>query len=487
MITLKPLIAQVSKLSDYCWSWFKEIWRIKGKNRSIKGSLLRYLLIGLPLIWLLAIVFAAVPVFYETNKQNDNEMLQMGQLLAQISVDFNESTVLPASAIVLQTYHQSDDNFDTGFAVWDSSGQLLVASHLGKNFPYRSDYEGFINTKPWWRDAAIRVLYLNTNEGKTIAVGRLWDERLEITQTTMLAIFWTLLLVIPLLIVFTLWAIVQGLATLRQLSKTVDNRDADDLTPLKQDIPQELQPFIQALNRLFVRVNNTMEREQRFTADAAHELRSPLAAIKAQSEVLILSQDREKQLHHAEQIRSAADRASHLIEQLLTLSRLDPISVTATGQAIDWLAVSENALQSVNRLAREKRLNLQRHINADTPENILPLSGDPTLLMLLLRNLLDNAIRYGYDEINENKSNNVVELTLASNAITVRDHGKGIAAEHLQRVRERFFRPAGQSEIGSGLGLSIVEQIAELHGLTFCLLNHPDAGVVASLSKKSNR
>lgn len=445
------------------------------KNDSIKGQLLRHLVIGLPVIWLFAIGFVAVPIFHETNKQNDIEMEQMADLLTNFPTITTGGNT-PTSTIAADLIHDKDG--DTGFAIWDNNGQLLTATKLGEQFPAPTA-EGFIDSHPWWQSRAIRILYLQADNGQMVAVGRLWEERLQIIQTTVWAVFFALLFVIPLLIGFTLWAIHRGLRALKNLSHEVESRTADDLMPLKTHAPKELQPFTQSLNRLFARVNDSIEQEQRFTADAAHELRSPLAAIKAQSEVLMIAKAREKQLYHAHQIHTASERAAHLVDQLLTLSRLDPMTIAETGQDIDWQRLSDQALSSVHRLAREKQVRLKRYITVDNPTDILPLGGDEALLLLLLRNLLDNAIRYG--AVNAEKKH--VELTLSADIITIRDYGKGIAPENLTRIRERFFRPAGQSETGSGLGLSIVERIAELHKLSVTIANHQDGGVAAKICK----
>lgn len=447
---------------------------------SIKRRLFRYLAIGLPLLWLVTMSLSVSFVFHEMNEGDDAEMREIASLMATLSVAIDTSQAGQTPDNHLLKALESDDA-DNGFAIWTLAGRRLSADELGETIPFNSNHQGFADTQSWWKSSAVRVLYLQTTDGKVIAIGQRWAERIESAVGVAVSMLIVLLLGIPLFILFTNWAINRCFSALTQLATDVDNRSPNDLTPLNQAIPKELQPFIAALNRLFVRVAQTFEQEQRFTSDAAHELRSPLAAIKAQSDALRLSPNRDKQLHHAEQIGTAANRATHLVDQLLTLSRLDPMTVAEKGQTVDWQAISEQALQNVHHLAREKCSSLKRNIIADSPEQILPLRGDIVLLVLLLRNLLDNAIRYSIDEKGESHEKNVVELTLANDYICVRDHGKGIADEYLNRVHERFFRPAGQNETGSGLGLSIVERIAKLHGLTFSLDNHVEGGVVACL------
>ncbi|PNK61514.1 histidine kinase dimerization/phospho-acceptor domain-containing protein [Psychrobacter sp. FDAARGOS_221] len=509
-LTAQSLSAQIIKThAKHNQSWWHstldDMSHITHTN-SIKGSLLRKMLVGLPLIWLVALVLASVSIFHETNRQNDIEIEQMAHLLNAIISNkrLYNNDVIPD---VVLPKKEDDSQLDAGFAVWDTHNNLLMVSELGRQFPLKTDTAGFIDSSHWWHGDANRIFYLKTTDGNTIAVGRKWDERLEITQTSIISIALAFFLTIPILIIFALWTIRKGLMPMQSLSLELDKRNASDLTRLDKTVPDELDPFVQALNRLFLRVKKTMEQEQRFTADASHELRTPLSAIKAQSEVLMMTKDREKQKHHAQKISQSADRATHLVEQLLTLSCLDSmandsgsgsgsdshINKNTQNDNVDWIEVSHQALKSVHRQAREKRVTLKRHILVDD-KAVLPLTkgqtGDDTLLMLLLRNLLDNAIRYGSKKCDENKksdgskeTDNLVELTLASDYISVRDYGEGIAEKDSKRIQERFYRPAGQTETGSGLGLSIIERITQLYGLTFSLENHPEGGVLAKIQK----
>lgn len=252
-------------------------------------------------------------------------------------------------------------------------------------------------------------------------------------------------------------------------------RNAQSLQPVSEQVPAETLPLVQSLNALLARVAESLAREQRFTADAAHELRSPLAALKVQAEVLAMSSDEAEQQHHLGNIHESIDRANRLTEQLLTLARLDPMQALPDAQPIDWQRIGHQALQSVNLQAREKRVQLKLECACGFGQVFPPL-GNEVLLQLMLRNLLDNAIRYS-------PPNSHVTLTLAANGLSVCDEGPGIAAEHLPRIRERFYRPPGQSQQGSGLGLSIVERIADLHGLRLDLVNADERGLCVHMIK----
>lgn len=221
-----------------------------------------------------------------------------------------------------------------------------------------------------------------------------------------------------------------------------------------------------------------LAREKRFTADASHELRSPLTALQLQNDVLKqqllglhLNQAQETALF--EQVQKMSDsvqRANHLVEQLLILAKLDPQLPSQNEQTpIDWLDLSDRALSQVNRFACEKNSQLKR-ICDDVP--ILPITGNWVLLELLLRNLLDNAIRYA-------PMGATITLMLLNDCIIVQNTGDGVREADLARLSERFFRPSVNQGYGSGLGLSIVKRIAELHGLTLDLQNWVENGQVA--------
>ena len=262
---------------------------------------------------------------------------------------------------------------------------------------------------------------------------------------------------------------------LTQISAELAQRQPQDDSPITADIPKEIQPLVSALNVLFVKVAETLAREQRFTADASHELRSPLAALKLQAdllqqELLQLSdiEDDNQLFYHTQKINNGIERATHLVDQLLILAKIEPQQQLPLEQLekTDWLRLTDSVLSDVNRLAREKHIQLKRTVLCDNPADILPILINPILFKLLIRNLLDNAIRYCPE-------GSLVEIQLDTNAISVVDNGLGVEPQQLARLSERFYRPAGQSQSGSGLGLSIANRIAELHGLNLEFDNRP--------------
>ena len=242
---------------------------------------------------------------------------------------------------------------------------------------------------------------------------------------------------------------------------------ADSLSMEK--IPAEVRPLVEALNQLFRRTHDAMLRERRFTSDAAHELRSPLAALKVQTEVAQLSLDdpegREKAL---DQLHQGIDRATRLVDQLLTLSRLDSLAQLDDVQQVAIADLLQSAVMEMYHPAQQSGIELRLHLNASHIVRI----GQPLLLSLLVRNLLDNAVRYS-------PRGSQVDITLNAREFRVRDNGPGISPQALSRIGERFYRPPGQEAPGSGLGLSIVRRIASLHGMQVDFANARDGGFEA--------
>lgn len=238
-----------------------------------------------------------------------------------------------------------------------------------------------------------------------------------------------------------------------------------------QGVPTEVRPLLDALNHLFARTQEMMTRERRFTSDAAHELRSPLAALKVQTDVAQLAGRSAGAGKSAGTAACGIDRASRLVDQLLTLSRLDSLDNLDDVEPITLADLLQSAVLDIWHPAQQAGIDI-RLIN-HAPQ--VKRQGQPLLLSLLVRNLLDNAIRYS-------PRGSVVDVTLDARSFSVRDNGPGVDPEVLARIGERFYRPPGQNATGSGLGLSIVRRIAALHGMRVSLSNAAEGGFEVKVS-----
>lgn len=316
-----------------------------------------------------------------------------------------------------------------------------------------------------------RVYVHRLRDGSRIAVSQETRIRDQIARQSALYATLPLLLLVPVLLAVMLMLIRLMLRPLAELSRTVDARQEHDLKPLpKTDLPTELQPFVNAINGLLGRTGAAMESQRRFVADAAHELRSPLAALSLQAERLHAAPMSSEATERLETLQAGIRRSRHLLEQLLLLARAQnarwgqgqaAATVASAPAAVAVLPVMRRVLEDLLPLADQKGLNLGISAapgvthDAEVDERIR-VAADEMALYTLLRNLVDNAIRYtpagGQIDLWVDQRN--TEVVMA-----VQDDGPGIPAEERARVVDPFYRVLGTGESGSGLGLSIVDTL----------------------------
>ncbi len=282
------------------------------------------------------------------------------------------------------------------------------------------------------------------------------------------------LLLLAIALVLTIRA---GLAPLLALAQGIGQRSPDRLDAIAlNDTPRELQPVLEQLNRLMMRVQMSLDTERRFTADAAHELRTPLAAIRAHAQIALQSRNDSERLRTLQLIVEASDHATRLTEQLLMLARLDSETPGKDFVDCDLQQLTVDAIAQTTPFAFDRSVELV--LTEGAP---IHLCGNPTLLTVMLRNLIDNAVRYSPRD-----STVIVSATLLPDCGTkleVRDQGPGIPAAEQQNVLNRFTRLDGSTQSGAGLGLSIVARVAEIHQATLQLETHAgQPGLCASVT-----
>jgi two-component system sensor histidine kinase QseC len=263
---------------------------------------------------------------------------------------------------------------------------------------------------------------------------------------------------LPVLLLAMALAVRQALAPVNRLAQDVHRREAGDLHPIAADgVPIELQPLAAAMNGLFRRVDDALARERRFTADAAHELRTPLTVLRLQWDVLQGAHDAAERAEAARRLGAGLERMDRLVAQLLALSRVEAAAAAPSAPALDWTALVAHVVDDVLPLADRRQVELACEW-AGEAGSVLPLRADEHLMAVLLRNLVDNAVRY-------TPGGSTVVLRLAADRVEVDNDGVPLPVGVLDRLGERFYRPEGQTEPGSGLGVSIVRRIATLYGL----------------------
>ncbi|WP_217350496.1 ATP-binding protein [Azonexus fungiphilus] len=417
--------------------------------------------------WLLTGWFSYTKAQHEAEELMDGSLAQTARLLLAITHD-NEDDLADIVAR-LETVRGTEDNIyepPLEFQIGLGDGSILARSPDAPELPILgvADYSDIIR-----HDAAWRVLNRVSEDGRyrvqvAQAIGLRDRAALEVAVQTVLP----LILIVPVLILFIYLSIRRTLRPLEQLADEVAARSPDNLAPLaSRRVPTEAQPLLNAINRLFRRVERTLDNERRFTADAAHELRTPLAALKVQTQVARLSGDSPVREHALQQIEVGVDRAGRLVEQLLRLARLDPLSQPPHTVPVD-----------LGRLVNEAVAALPERDRIVLPATSAVVLGDPDLLQIALRNLIDNALRYTAPD-------RTVEIVIDSGvdncSLTVNDHGPGVPETMLARLGERFFRGQPGKTEGNGLGLAIVARIAELHAARLRLANRPQGGLSVSL------
>lgn len=444
------------------------------KRISLRSRLIVAFCILITLAWVIS-----AGMSYVKTRQRIRYIFDAQQLIfAQRLEDSNLSELIlnPASSGLLAA-KQNDftkANDALSFAIFSADGKQLITDRPGEN-AFLYDPSVIISDEPTFYDSdKWRILWHKTADRQfIIAVGQENAYRNKMTGDIIFDHQITPWFVImPFLIAAIIYLINRELSPIKQVSRSLSQRKPDDSTPIENNrLPSEIQPLLDALNSLFERTSATIERERRFVSDAAHELRSPLSALQVQAEVAQISINKpDIQLKALNNLTTGVARASRLIDQLLTLSKLDSFSELSNKQLIDWKLVIDSLVMDLTKEAESKNISVCTEYE-QLPE---PQLGDPLLLTLMMRNLIDNALRYTLD-------NGHIIIKLSKNEIAVLDDGPGISIENLPRIGQRFYRPPGQKQTGSGLGLSIARQIADLHGFSFTFGNRDCGGFYSKI------
>ncbi len=421
------------------------------QRASLKQRLLALALAAITLVWVGAAAFTYHDAREEFDEVLDAHLAQAASLLviqATHEIDELETEHTP----LLHKYARR-----VAFQVWEKGRELRLHSANAPQQPLSNKGSGFSDT---------------TIDGKHWRVFSTWDEsgeylihvaeRTEVREELARGIAGDLLqpmwFSLPLLALLLWGAVLRGLRPLDKLAREVGQREPDNLAALDaSNAPREAVPLIERLNRLFARIDASIQKERRFTADAAHELRTPVAAIRAQAQVARAATGEVERLHALDNAILGCDRTAHLIDQLLALARIDTLDRGAAGPC-ELRGIAAETVAALAPAALERGVQFELLANDETT-----VSGSPELLRVLLRNLLDNSVRH-------TPPGTSVQVSITHEAgkvcLSVSDNGPGIPEEERDRVLERFYRPLGTQASGSGLGLSIVKRIAEVHGAT---------------------
>ena len=428
---------------------------------SLRRRLLVLLVGGAGAAWALIALATYVDARGHTARMLDAQLVEYSEVLGAIA---NHEALEIAGGT---TQHDPAYVQSCTYQVYSLEGALLLRSHDAPNEPL-APAEGFSDVRAAGVDWSA---YRRTDSahGVAIIVAHGVAERDAVVRGLAMRLLVPMLVGLPLLALALWLAVTRALRPLERLAHEVRGREAGRLGPIAApDAPAEVEPLVSATNQLFARLEQSFENERRFTGDAAHELRTPLAALRTQAEVALTTANDERRRRALEQVVQGVERATRLVEQMLMLARLDAGDALPGFAPVDLAAACREAVVEAGPHAHARDIDVALEVDARPRVN-----GDGVMLLALLRNLLDNALRFAPDS---GKVRVGLRLEGGLACLAVEDSGPGVAPESRGRIFDRFFRGADGRGQGSGLGLSIVRRVVELHGGLLAATSSPALG-----------
>ena len=431
-------------------------WR-KHASGSLQLQLLAGTLTFVGAVWLVLSVVAWREAESEAEELFDAHLAQTASLLVVLSS--GDSDELPEE---LPSHRYARK---VAYQVWSDQGRLLARSTTAPREPLTDQTKGFSDRRidgRHWRIYSKR----DDRQRHRILVAETYEARNAVGKELAKHLLTPLVFALPMLALGLILLMRQRFKPLHRLANSIGQRSPDRLDPIGLvGVPSEIQPIIVQTNRLLQRVSDSIDQERRFTADAAHEIRTPLAVIRTYAQVAAAATEAEERSRALNSVVQASDRATHLLAQLLTMARLDNDALTRNFVICDLRKIAVDVIAEITPHALEKRVEVMLDEGVSAW-----VHGEPALLAVLLRNLIDNAIRYSPSETFVAVT---IKLVDGQVRLTVSDQGPGIPVHERERVLSRFTRLAGNTAPGTGLGLSIALRVAQLHGATLMLQDGP--------------
>jgi two-component system OmpR family sensor kinase len=423
------------------------------------------------LVWLLALVIVGVGfagwLIYRQALAEANELFdyQLEQIAAALPSE-------PFSS-VLQSRSDSDEG--VVIQIWNRNGVLMYYSH--PRVPLAPHAELGFSTEATargeWR------VYSAIVGDNVVQLAQPLSIRNRLAAGVAWRTLWPLVLLLPLL-GMAIWIIVgRGLMPLQRVTRALDTRHPEALEHLPDNrLPEEVVPVVRALNALLDRLATALDTQKAFVADAAHELRTPLAAVQIQSQLVARAKDDDSRKEALDDLQAGITRATRLAEQLLALARSEPDGKSAT-TPVDLHALLDECVGGSVLVAQQRGVDLG--IEASEAATV---AGDPNALRVMFNNLIDNATKYTPDG---GRVDVCLRVAGGHPVVEISDNGPGIPAEERVRVFDRFYRVGASADrartdvAGSGLGLAIVRRIAEQHVATVSLAESKGGGLLVSI------
>lgn len=415
---------------------------------SIRGRLFFILLVATGAIWFSAVLWIQHSTRTEVEVVLDARLAEAAQMVSSLLSDGRVEVAGAARTLAIAPGRTgSGYSRQLSCQIWSLEGAMVGASGSapeGRLTEAETGYSENVVDGERWR------VYTEVNEdlGVRVMVGDRLTVRERLVSDVTRGLLIPALAILPVLAGLIWLSVGQGLAPLYRMANALAARSADNLEPVRAGpLPPELRPMGAALDALFARVAAARDRERNFSAYAAHELKTPLSAIKTQAQVAAMAPDEDTRRHALAQIERGVARTDRMVRQLLELAAVDGAAHSGAGD-IDIGDVLAGVLSSLERTAEAKQV----HLRCTLPKALPMVPGDPVMGTLAVRNVVENAIGASSD-------GDTVEIRVAEAAdflrVAVLDRGPGIAEKDRSRITERFFRGANAPEGGSGLGLAI--------------------------------
>lgn len=445
-------------------------------RRSLLGEILDWMLAPLFLLWPMSVAITYVVAQHIADVPYDRSLANTVNLLAHQVRVIDGKAALPMNDTLRQAL-RADETASLFWLVVDGQGRY-VAGDRGLPLPKTA-----VPAEPGavrfeddsLRGFAIRVAHtrVQTDPGEagpvTVLVAETGEKRAQLANEIIKGVIIPQFMVLPIAVLLVWFGLSRGVAPLNALQQRLRARRPDDLSPIdERAAPTEIAPLVGAINDLLDRLSATVQTQRRFVADAAHQLKTPLAGLRTQAELALRDASADEMQASLRQLVTGSERATRLVNQLLLLAHAEnPAAVGMTPIDLAEVAREQTTQWAPHALA------LRTDLGFEDPDGALPIAGNPILLGELLNNLLDNALRYtprgGHITVRVRRQGDFALLE-------VEDSGPGIAPAERDRVFDRFYRVLGSPADGSGLGLAIVREIAGKHGAAVAIADNPDPG-----------
>ncbi len=451
---------------------------------SLFGEILDWMLAPLLFLWPISIIVTHNVANSIANQPYDQALAVNVRAIARlVKVEGNQARVnFPAPARLIL---RADEDDTVYYQVRGLKGELLAGD---KDIPAIAVPDNVEPDLVMFRDEQIageevRVAYqfLPLVEGTPkrwvlLQVAETRNKRSTLASRVVTGVLLPQFAIIPIAVILVWVGLSRGIAPLNQLQSLIRRRRPSDLSPISASrVPEEVRPLIIAFNDMMARLEENLQAQQRFIADAAHQMRTPLTGLRMQTDLALMETDPAQVRRSLVHISQSAERASHLINQLLSLARAEAsYEKIYAVERVDLEQLLRTMLSDFVPRARQKNIDF----GLETTDAPLVIDGNPVLLAELIKNLIDNAIKYTPE------GGCVTVRTIATERaiVEVEDTGIGVPEADRERVFERFYRVLGSSESGSGLGLPIVREIADLHRAQVSLIPNPSGkGTIAQV------